>query len=881
MKKLSAEQLGAVIHAMRQSAPGRIAADLEAEGFRTTFDAQTHALKVSDGRGATATLSFSKDGRVQSLVSPLGHRQEFRYDSTGRLRSVLAPNGSETSLDYDSDGRITGLIAPGSARYGFEYMGDRLVSVVDPDGFQARFAYDDNGRLASVIDRTGATTSYEYPTDAATQITDPLGREMLIVAAGVDGLEGIRFPDGAWQTYSAGENGELLVTTPGGEVRLRANSNDALARVDWSDGSWAEFTYDEDGELSGSLNADALVHIELSEERVEVEAQPYTTVTERRDVDGRLITRSLPGKDAVHYEYDLDGRLSGIGYSDTSLLIEYDSGGSSAVLRYPNGVAEMRRFGRTGRLVRSTLTSHDGTVASDAVFRYDAQERLVQTYDEVVVGGRRTFEYDPEGRVTSESQASRKRTYRYDAKGNLLWDGEAALSFGGMDEPTNVGGRSITYDDTGAARTTFTESGALDCVHSDDGLLREVTIGGEVWRYEYDAFCRRVSKTNGTASWRFGWSGYQMVWEEFQASPDATPSEREYLYEPDGTVPIAFREIAGTFWLQTDARGAVVRAIGPKGDIAWHGEYDTFGNLTKSAGVFRQPWRLAGHYEDDETGLHYCLARYYNPRTKSYLTRDPAFLHPGATHYSYARNGPWNWIDPYGALPIPVIGFAAGAVLGFGISLAQGKSLEVALLDGLSGGLTGLSMTMGGGIAAHIVKGAAIEVAKHVTKEVSRELEQSSEPCIPCAMARAGKSSGPVVVRAVAFEAVLFGAGKVLKGVGVSDKVTKIKGVGMKAIAKGADKMVRKGETWRTVGIATQSPLQRGAGTTLKNIGTFVSKAETRWAIVNLPGSAASEWLSGHPVVERNLNTLGHHAKQGAVAAGRKIKVFVKGLKKK
>ncbi len=60
------------------------------------------------------------------------------------------------------------------------------------------------------------------------------------------------------------------------------------------------------------------------------------------------------------------------------------------------------------------------------------------------------------------------------------------------------------------------------------------------------------------------------------------------------------------------------------------------------------PLRFQGQYHDVETGLHYNLARYYDPRTGRFIQPDPIGLLGGINHYQYAPN-PVMWVDPHGS----------------------------------------------------------------------------------------------------------------------------------------------------------------------------------------------------------------------------------------
>ena len=104
-----------------------------------------------------------------------------------------------------------------------------------------------------------------------------------------------------------------------------------------------------------------------------------------------------------------------------------------------------------------------------------------------------------------------------------------------------------------------------------------------------------------------------------------------------GTVTYYHHDQLGSTRALTDQSGAVVATY----------TYDPYGKLTASTGTVGNPFRYAGQYTDTETGYQYLRARYYDPSTGAFLTRDP--LEPiTATPYAYAGNSPLNYTDPTG-----------------------------------------------------------------------------------------------------------------------------------------------------------------------------------------------------------------------------------------
>jgi RHS repeat-associated protein len=105
----------------------------------------------------------------------------------------------------------------------------------------------------------------------------------------------------------------------------------------------------------------------------------------------------------------------------------------------------------------------------------------------------------------------------------------------------------------------------------------------------------------------------------------------------------------------TDANGVVAN----RKDFSAFGE-ETF-TAQRTAGLKYQPDNIrqdyTGHQEDDESGLEFAQARYYNaghgrftsvdPLTASATIRNPQTFN----RYSYVLNSPYKYTDPLGLLP--------------------------------------------------------------------------------------------------------------------------------------------------------------------------------------------------------------------------------------
>ncbi len=68
---------------------------------------------------------------------------------------------------------------------------------------------------------------------------------------------------------------------------------------------------------------------------------------------------------------------------------------------------------------------------------------------------------------------------------------------------------------------------------------------------------------------------------------------------------------------------------------------------------FNNRWKFNGKELDEETGLYYYGARFYNPSTSLWLSVDPlAEKFPAWSPYNYTMNNPVNMVDPDGRAPL-------------------------------------------------------------------------------------------------------------------------------------------------------------------------------------------------------------------------------------
>ena len=117
-----------------------------------------------------------------------------------------------------------------------------------------------------------------------------------------------------------------------------------------------------------------------------------------------------------------------------------------------------------------------------------------------------------------------------------------------------------------------------------------------------------------------------------------------YVYDDDG-LPIEQIDAGGaTLYYQHDQLGSTRLLTNAAGAVAATFVYDAYGNLTTRTGSAGTPLRWAGQYQDADTGLYYLRARYYDPGTGQFLTRDP-IASITQEPYAYVGGNPLNIAD--------------------------------------------------------------------------------------------------------------------------------------------------------------------------------------------------------------------------------------------
>jgi len=659
---------------------------------QNAYDLAGRLTSVTRGYGtstvSTISCAYDNAGHKISETDALGHTTSYTYDAAGRLTAVSGVKGN-TAYGYDDAGNQTSRTDGNGNTTSFQYDArKRLIKTTYPDKTTVVNTYDGPGNLASVTDQNGNVVEYTY--DAANQLktvvqvnhpnpsknTNLYGYDNLGNLTGltdenlhttVNGFDVFNesvsklLPDATHtESRQYDSSGNLLSLTHFNGITT-TYTYDALNRLlsrTTPGEAPVSFTYTATGKYLTSTAADGTVKYTYDAlDRLATKATPEGTLSYTYDAAGHVesIVSSNPNGASVAYTYDelnrlgtvVDNRLPG----QNTTTYTYDPASNVATVAYANGLQSNFTYDTLNRLTEMI------TPVSGYSYTLGATGNRTQA---VEINGRTlNWNYDGINRLTNEtisddpSKSNGSVSYGLDPVGNRL-SATSTLSGVSSGSFTYNADDQISSESYDANGNTLTAGGKI-YTYDAENHMTSMTSGSTAVTLVYDAFGNRVAKTVNGVTTKY------LV--EDDVNPTGLPQvleetvngavQRVYTY---GLQRISEYQMVSGTWTASyygyDGAGSVRQLTNSAGAVTDTYDYDAFGNKVNSTGTTPNAYMYRGEAFDSDLGLYYLRARYMNPLTGRFMSRDPnegKAKVPATLHkYLYAFGDPVNRIDPRG-----------------------------------------------------------------------------------------------------------------------------------------------------------------------------------------------------------------------------------------
>jgi len=595
-------------------------------------------------------------GRDTVVIDGGNHTARFFYHPTwGHLYKSKDPLGNVDSTVFDTLGRGQTTWIPASGAW-TDSVGalNQVVVSTDPNGRSVRTTYDPATLLPLRIKIPGNSTyntTYKFAYNAVGALVTQydFGDTTKADTLKYDAAGNLR----VLKSRKGGADSVVMAYDLAGRLVTRVATSVAdTFRYDNTNGLWQVAT---NANAYDSLAFNAAGRLVSSIERLNGATFTGTFVY---DTAGRLSWRTIKGSsytDSVAATYDASGGfLSTIctaglcmsynrPFGDPALVSSERIAGPSVWLKtfhYNNDHAPDSVDFTPSSLRPPFATAY----AYDSLGRVTTRSRL---FDATVP--RRKYGYDVRGALTSVQdsvggQWVTQASFTYDSAGNRTDNG---ATLGPGNHLQAFGGYSLTYDANGSTLTKIGNGRNWAYVWDGLGRLSQVWDGAvQVAVFGYDALGRRVVKYPGAgATQRYVHDGGQVLLD-LNAGNTVTA---EYGWEPGVDQLWLMKTAAWKGVTITDPQLGTVMGLAKDsaGVLLKNYPESIWGDVSVDTGTVVR-FRTAGAELDQETGLYYMRARYYDPQLGRFLSEDPLGIAGGMNLYPYGGNDPINTRDPSG-----------------------------------------------------------------------------------------------------------------------------------------------------------------------------------------------------------------------------------------
>lgn len=593
-------------------------------------------------------------GRVKKIINPDSTYRLTKYYDVTNKKEEINEEGAEHTYYFDDLGQlIREQFKPdqgGSTVYTTYYQYDKLGNLTyikDPKNYETNYQYDDLGRLVKVLNAKGEATFYQYSN---------LGNLIKTTIQEYDAQGGLTKQLVTEKKYD--ELGRLIknyetydqASGPNNKVEYFSydKAGNLKKKIDMK-GNTINYTYDVRNRVLTvvSRNPQGIIDKQYTYNYNNLYSNNYMTITDERGVttytyyaNGKIKSHSLPNTTtqktsyeyyndrnlkkitdpfglAVSYQYDTNNRMDTVTVDGKVFNYDYYADGMIKSLQYPiQSKVVKTEYTYFDTNLLKTLKNTIGTGVDLYSYSYDGNGNVISIMEN---SNNSSYGYDELNRLLTATKPSNNITFQYDARGNRTQMNGGSGNF-------SLPPCDLSYDSFDQLSQFIEDGTQYQYNYDHNGLRVKKTTPTEITQYYYGLNDKTIAETNGT-----GEVTAQNIW---------------------GHKPLA-RKVNGQYYYYLyNGHGDVVKVLDNNGNIVNNYQYDEWGNIISKTEGISNPIRYSGEYYDEESGLYYLRARYYDPSTGRFISRDTYegdIANPlSINQYSYCYNNPLIYCDPSG-----------------------------------------------------------------------------------------------------------------------------------------------------------------------------------------------------------------------------------------
>jgi RHS repeat-associated protein len=616
-----------------------VIAKIDALGRATTtiYDSYGRVAATQDALGHLTTTVYDVYGRTVAAQNAIGNRSTVVYDTLNRRYASIDALGNRSTNVYDALGRTIANINALSNRTSFAYdSASRLVAMTDANSHVTTTIYDAINRILATQDPLGALTSYAY--DSANNLIKRIDARSLTTTYSYDADDretGYIYNDGSRATFTYDSLGRhTLMSDWTGITSYSYDSDSQQTSISYPIGKTLTYAYDANGNRVQLVDPDGgstIYSYDPLDQLVQISNPLAEITTIAYDPLSREIRRIMTNGLVTGHVYDTVGNESllqqttAAGTMITGYTATYDAVGNRLTVLEVDGTVTTYAYDPTYQM---TSEQRSGTVSIAVSYTYDplgnplTSNMKYSTTDVIHPETETSYEYNAANALILLTTNGVQTARTYDANGNLAqenangslatytWDGENRLIQ--YVSSTDVI-QTATYDATGMRSKLVTGDGVTLFVYDGDNVLQEVNSSGVTQAQYTDSpgiWGGLISMRRNGSSYFYG---FDLAGNTRIVTNSAVTNMNSYYYDAFG-------------WETSNGLGIILAV--PGNYFLYGGQYG---------------------YRQDETGLLYVRARYYDSTNGLWISRDPEWFGAGDWNlYRYVGNNPLTNVDPSG-----------------------------------------------------------------------------------------------------------------------------------------------------------------------------------------------------------------------------------------